>query len=112
MMESTADFGSIFYLLIADCDVQTIARQGQWLKAVMYKAYLRLFSMPGLLAMGCYPEGQKSNFNTYWAPRFQVPASTPPCVSRPGHTLGAVGLLVYGHARHLGIMLSLLHSVS
>lgn len=52
--------------------VQTIARQGQWLKAVMYKAYLRLFSMSGLLSMGDYPEGSKSNFNTYWAPRFQV----------------------------------------
>ena len=51
--------------------VQSIARQGQWLKAVMYKAYLRLFSMPGLLSMGDYPEGSKSN-NTYWAPRFQV----------------------------------------
>ena len=42
------------------------------MKSVMYKSYLRLFSLSGLLSMGDYPEGQKGNVNTYWTPRFQV----------------------------------------
>lgn len=52
--------------------LQVIGRQGSWLKAAMYKNYLRFFDTRALLGLGDWPEGTQGNLSMYWHERFQM----------------------------------------
>ena len=55
--------------------LQTIRQLGKWLQDPMFKSYLQMFNVPGLLAIADWPEAAQGNMSMFWRPRFHMKVS-------------------------------------